>query len=245
MRHQLMKSLSKNLALPIGALILGLASNSAGAAVLSTFDSNADGWGIVSFRDLSIPDYSIFGNYAPTYNATGGNPGGYISSTDPDAGDFTFSAPSQFLGNQSGSVGQTLSYDTFHAGAMSFAGVGSDLILTDGTTRLLWRANPSLNLGSAWQTINVPLSPSAEWTVNSPTGALATTADFQAVLGNLTGLFIRGEYTSGSETAALDNVRLNSAATGNVPEPASALLLLGGLLAGGSLRRVQRQATSA
>ena len=77
------------------------------AAVISAFDAGAEGWSIVSFGDLTNNDYTVVGTYPVTYSATGGNPGGYINSMDPDGGDFTFSAPAAFLGNELGAIGTT------------------------------------------------------------------------------------------------------------------------------------------
>jgi hypothetical protein len=49
--------------------------------------------------------------------------------------------------------------------------------------------------------------------------------DFGNVLGNLSGLFIRGEYTTGLiETPGLDNVNL-AGVTAPVPEPSTLAML--------------------
>jgi hypothetical protein len=61
--------------------------------------------------------------------------------------------------------------------------------------------------------------------VGTSNGTLATAADFSNVLGNLSGLFIRGEYTTGLiETPGLDNVSL-AGVSAAVPEP-SALAMM-------------------
>ena len=67
--------------------------------------------------------------------------------------------------------------------------------------------------------VNLDFLPSTEWHVGTSNGALATAADFGNVLANLSGLFIRGEYTTGLiETPGLDNVTL-AGASAPVPEP--------------------------
>jgi hypothetical protein len=55
----------------------------------------------------------------------------------------------------------------------------------------------------------------------------ATTADFQAVLADVTGLYIRGEYAYGPDDTSLDNVVL--AGVGAVPEPSPLVLFCIGL----------------
>ena len=211
-------------------LIVMLGSGTARANAISTFDTDDEGWTIVSFYDLSVDDYSVVGSYTPDWVASGGNPGGYIAvSVDPDVGQFTFAAPGVFLGNQVGM--SNLSYDLLHAtGDVNFQ--TTDVMLVGGGTRLLWQSNPSLDPGAIWIHVDVALSPSANWLVGSTTGGEASADDFQTVLGDLTGIFVRGEYTSGDESAGLDNFQL-------VPEPSSLVLFgLGdvGLLA---LRRRQ------
>ena len=199
-------------------------------AQTSTFDLSDEGWSIVSFGDL-LNNYSIIGNYAPTYNASGGNPGGYISTTDPDGGDFTFGAPANFLGNKSGATG--LSYDLTHpSGDINYQ--TTDLLLTGNGTRLLWKSSPDIVPGVGWTSVNVAFTPSSNWTVANTTGAAATSADFQNVLSHLDGIYIRGEYTNGLEVAGLDNVRLSAA----TPAPSSILVvLLGAVPLAGVLRR--------
>ena len=62
------------------------------SAAVSTFDTDAENWSVVSFTNPNAGDFSVMSTTAPTFNATGGNPGGYISTTDPDSGDFMFGA---------------------------------------------------------------------------------------------------------------------------------------------------------
>ncbi len=182
--------------------------------IQSTFNSNDEGWQIVSFADLSTNDYSIIGVYTPTYNSSGGDPGGYISTTDPDNGDFTFSAPSFLLGNQSDATG--LTYDLTHPqGAINYQ--TTDVMLVGDGMRLLWESNPPIVPGTGWTAVSVNFAPSASWHLNTTDGALATPANFQDVLGDLTGLYIRGEYTVGPELAGLDNIQLVGAVQPGLP----------------------------
>src|SRR5690242_13298357 len=76
-------------------------SAAARANVSDDFSASANGWTHVG--DTTTP---------PTFNATGGNPGGYISINDVAAGqgDF-FVAPAAYLGNDSAYVNGNISLD--------------------------------------------------------------------------------------------------------------------------------------
>src|SRR6476646_9773094 len=164
------------------------------AAIVSDFSAGDEGWHVVSFVNLTTDNFSIAATYTPTFNLTGGNPGGYISTTDQDNGDLTFSAPAKFLGNVSGATG--LSYDLIYpVGAINYQ--PTNVILMGNGETLLWKSNPDIVPGPSWTSVNVDFSPSGEWHVGTSNGALATATDFDNVLGNLSGLFIRGEFTTG------------------------------------------------
>ena len=74
----------------------------------------------------------------------------------------------------------------------------------------------------AWSTYHVKLDESAGWRITPATSESAfhdfatlpaPTADqMKAVLGNLTGLTIRGEFQTGSDKGSLDNVKFGVAA---------------------------------
>ncbi len=228
-----MKSVSKTV-LSVSLVVL---TTSTSLAAFSTFDTGTQGWGVISFANVTVNNFSIIGTYSPTFVSVAGNPGGYIFTGDPDSGDYAFSAPSEYLGNQSSSIGATITYDLTHTGEINLQ--GADVILEGGGLRLVWQSNPELLPTEAWQTVSFVLGPTPGWHVSAMDGAAATTADFENVLANVTGFYIRGEYTFGSESAGLDNVRFDS-----VPEPksaAAAFLCFGfGLL---SIRQLKRHNT--
>ena len=101
----------------------------------------------------------------------------------------------------------------------------TDVILMGNGVTLLWKSSPDIVPGPDWSSVNVDFVPSSAWHVGTSNGALATAADFSNVLSNLSGLFIRGEYTIGLvEAPGLDNVAL-AGVSAPVPEP-SALTLM-------------------
>jgi hypothetical protein len=103
------------------------------------------------------------------------------------------------------------------------------ILMGNGET-LLWKSNPDILPGPSWMSVNLDFVPSVEWHVGTSGGALAMAADFGNVLGNLSGLFIRGEYTTGLiETPGLDNVRL-AGVLAPVPEPSALVMMaIGGV----------------
>lgn len=208
----------------VSIITAAFCSAAAHATVVSDFESGSEDWEVVSFTDFSRNDYTEKGHYAVNQVLGGGHPGNYITATDPDNGDFTFSAPAAFLGNQTGA--QALSYDLIYRdGAVNWR--TTDLMLVGAGQRLLWRRDPAIVPSASWTRVSANFAPSSEWRVGTTDGAFATAADFSAVLADLTGLYIHGEYTDGIvETAGLDNVRL-----GAVPLPAAAGLFGFGLLA--------------
>jgi hypothetical protein len=210
----------------LSAFLLGICVSSVNLTsvrgdIVSSFNTSDEGWQVVSFTNLTTDDFSVLQTYTPTFNSSGGNPGGFISTTDQDDGDLTFSAPGKFLGNVSAATG--LSYDLIYpVGAINYQ--PTDVILRGHGETLLWKASPDIVPVPAWMSVSVDFVPSLEWRAGTSNGLLATGSDFANVLGDLTGLFIRGEYTTGLvESPGLDNVRLVGAVA-SVPEPSSLLM---------------------
>lgn len=104
-------------------------------------------------------------------------------------------------------------------------------MLVSGGARLLFKSSPPIVPVPGFTTFSVSFAPSSSWHVGTTGGALATATDFQNVLGNLTGLFVRGEYSIGRvEMPGLDNVRLiGVTADIAAPEPSTLVLLAGAL----------------
>lgn len=206
---------SRRVAVALGtALALSASPFVARASTSSTFDVDADGW-------------SAMGDFvgAPvTWLAGGGNPGGNIAIEDAVLGGITyFVAPAKFLGDQSASFGQTLSFDLkqhITGGSNQFD--ARDVILSGGGLTLVIDTdeNPAFD---AWTQYSVPLAAGA-WRLDTLGGAVASDAQILSALGNLNALYIRAEFQTGPDTDYLDNVVLSA-----VPEPATAALCLSGL----------------
>src|SRR5262245_61489722 len=206
----------------LGVCAITLIPAFARGAIVSDYTAGNEGWKVVSFENLTTDNFSVKATYIPDFHPSSGNPGGFISTTDHDNGDLTFSAPDKFLGN--GSEATEHSYDLTHpVGKINYQ--PTDVILMGNGETLLFKSNPDIVPEPSWTGVNLDFIPSAGWHVGTSSGALATAADFDNVLGNLSGLFIRGEFTTGLvETPGLDNVRL-AGVSAPVPEPHSLAIM--------------------
>lgn len=213
--------MNKNLTVvAIAAALLMLAANAQAANIIkSTFDNNNENWKVVDINQVTGQGAT------PVINAiynTDWSPS-YIHATDSNLVDaYFFSAPSKFLGNQSAMYGGNISWDEFN---YTTGAPETGLILTGGG-HTLYRDNMYLAVGAATH-FDFSLTPSSDWHLDSPTGAVATSSDMLAILSSLNGMYILGDWVDGYDTADLDNV-LDTPA---VPEPATMSLLgLGALL---------------
>jgi len=202
------------------------------APVSSTFDGGPEGWMVadINWSPWTHPP-QVVGYYPPAFHATGGNPGGLISMTDPSGQWFWFDAPAVFLGNQSSAFGHSLSFDMQVSASVAGAADGVMLV---GSGMTLHYETPVP--AATFTHFVVPLTP-AGWRINDPVAGLEpTAAQMLGVLGNLSALRISGDWLDGTETAGLDNVVLSG--TAPIPAPGALLLVLSGLAC---LRVVKRR----
>ncbi|MCQ9378024.1 laminin B domain-containing protein [Methyloversatilis sp. XJ19-49] len=188
----------------------------------STFDTDAEGWTFIN-------DARNFG-----WSGSNGNPGGNVGAVDIGTGEtWYYVAPTSFLGDMSAAFGGMLSYDLRQERTTGQFD-NSDVILIGGGLTLVFEFD--YNPGTDWTGYSVKLVSGTGWRVGNVLGANAGDSDFATVLGDLTALYIRGEYrnVSGFDNSRLDNVFLTAAP---VPEPASAALLLAGLVLTGVAAR--------
>jgi hypothetical protein len=225
---------------------IGLADSPAQAAVIaqSTFDNSAEGWLV---KDLDPSFSTIVGTYTPTFQTIGGNPGGFISQTDPGPNAWFFSAPAKFLGDQSTAFGGSIRWN------IKTDIIGSNLVpsimLVGQSVTLFYPTlqKPGTSFTDPTSQFSVPLIPSG-WRINNPqTGLQPTDIQFQQVLGNLSAIRLLGDWGNGFETTGLDNVVLSSAPTSApIPETSStfSLLAFGTLGAASTLKRKLKSSKS-
>ncbi|MGI9160971.1 MAG: laminin B domain-containing protein [Saprospiraceae bacterium] len=166
----------------------------------STFDADNEGW-----RTTGDPSTEI-----PGWVSMGGNPGGYIRGTDAAVGGiWYFRAPLKFTGNKCEAYGRYLRWDQTINGVPNQQPGGSPDLLLFGAGLTLAYDNP-VTPGTTWTHYDVLLREDAGWRLNDYNGPIPTQAQFQAVLANLTGLQIRGEYITGDDNGCLDNFILEN-----------------------------------
>ena len=159
---------------------------------------------------------------------------GELEGGQPEQDDLLWVAglqnPAGDLGNLSGLYGNSISYDLIGlTGNQALLGDRADVMISGAgmTIGIDFGVQPVLN---EWVSVSTVVSADLDWRVvgDFADGALsateATMEDIQAVLADVTGLYIRGEYTNGGDAMGLDNVNL-------VPTPgALSLLSVAGLL---------------
>lgn len=199
--------------------------------VVSTFDTDAEGW-------------KLTGDFYPLdYHSVGGNAGGFVGYEDQVTGDsIEFVAPAKFTGNLSGYLGGTLGFDLrvvtneFDVYSWTDLRISSPLATIYLENQITLANSPLLT----WHSYTFGISDEQGWKYLLNGSSFAVTASdtlISSVLQNVVGLGIRGEFIEGGEYDQLDNVRLSAAA---VPEP-STYALLGGLAALGGAMVARRR----
>jgi hypothetical protein len=164
--------------------------------VAHDFESSRHGW-LVS---------GDTGQSGPQLHAAGGHPGGYISHVDEALGEtWYFRAPDSVLRALSTAEHGTLSY-WLKQSADEPGVVDDDVIIVGPAGRLSFRfATPP---GTGWTPFTVKFTAAAGWRWNW--SAPASQEQIRSVLANPTSLEIRGEYHTGPDEGALDNVVLRA-----------------------------------
>ena len=167
---------------------------------VSSFNTDTEGWMIVGDGG---------GVIAPTYNTTGGNPGGFISSRDEGTGEtWYFSAPRKFLGNKSWFYGQTLRFN-LKQNRLDQQFNDDDIIIEGNGILMFFKTsdNPKLT----WTDYAVKLDETANWRVSGFLGIArkASQAEIKTVLCNVARLWIRGEFVDGADEGGLDNAMID------------------------------------
>ena len=232
------------------------------AAILasSLFSSGAEGWRSFSLADTVNPDFrrALGGESAVVFDGSNGNIAGSIERTDPDFGWQYFVAPAAFLGDQSAALGGTLRFQQQRRDPLVLTLVVPKpplLGISDGTTVLVYANAAAAPVTNRWTDYLVSFAPDAQgWFVDSLSGLAADSGQLATVLGNLSKLWIVGEWFAGAitddqpETIALDNVILTGLDATPAPIPLTGtlwLMLTAGLLLATRAHKQHRHPQSA
>ena len=164
--------------------------------VAHDFESSAHGWLVSGDTGASEPQF----------HAAGGHPGGYISHVDEALGEtWYFRAPESVLSALAAAENGTLSYSLKQSADVPGV-LDDDVIILGPAGRLSFRFATSPRTG--WTPFSVKLTAGAGWRWNW--NAPASQEQIRRVLANPTSLEIRGEYHTGPDEGALDNVVLRA-----------------------------------
>jgi alkaline phosphatase D len=181
------------------AVLLGLqaqASPEQRTLVECDFTASAQGWSISGDT----------GAVEPVFHPSGGSPGGHISHADEAMGEtWYFRAPDSVLRQLAAAENGALSYHLKQS-SDDTGFLDDDVIIVGPAGRLSFRFGTSP--GTGWTPFSVKLTTAAGWRFNW--NARATQEQIRRVLANPTSLEIRGEYYTGPDEGALDNVVLKA-----------------------------------
>lgn len=172
------------------------------ADIVSTFDTNAEGW---------LP---VGG--ALSHNASGGNPTGFIQVADTNGSTiFDVVAPAAFHGDLSQYNGGRISYDAITTNSGNGTSV-IDLGLRYGAITITGNGeSASFDFGyvpsSTWTAYLAPLN-AADWGKNQ--------AEWAGILGDVTDIRVAIEGFSGDDVMGFDNFHVS------VPEPSAGVVTL-------------------
>lgn len=179
----------------------------ASTIAVSDFSAGLDGW-------------TAQGDGSISHSTTGGNPGGFLRSSDPAAGSNTDAlAPAKFLGDWSaydngvGSVSADLTI--ISANGPHTEGVEFLISGPGGQASFRFPTSGGPSIGT-WTTYSLPISQSA-WNI--------TGGNWTSLLSDVQVFRIDLEFISGTEVTGLDNVRLAA-----IPAPATFWIFFSGLL---------------
>lgn len=187
---------SRRRSIVVGLVILGASAHA--VPIASTFDTSAEGW------TSTAPTL--------TYQAAGGNPGGYLRFVDDNSTSTFLDAPPAFLGDLSAIDGVgAVWFDVivFTPGTHTTTGPMNVVLSGPGGTAV-WVGGPdaALLIGTGWTRLRARLV-EAEWRIDA--------GSWDAILANVTLLRIAADpfLTTGPppETMGFDNIRIAACPT--------------------------------
>ena len=173
-----------------------------------------DGW--TQVNGLAAPGVTPTPSATPLrfdYGGAATRPG-YVRTND-GGGTSWFAAPEHYAGDRADFYGGTLSFWLYQ---FETANPGTDfeeVVLVGGGMTIGIDLDPGVPPHLTWTLYEIELSVDAGWASLAQTGQAqftgeVTEADMRAVLADLDGIYIRGEYYNGTDSTGLDDVRLEA-----------------------------------
>ena len=201
MKHRL--SLFKAFSLVVFGLLLFTACNLNDHIITSDFITDTEDWTITGDAQGEFSEAS--------YAAEGGVTDGYIYAHDNvQGGVWYFTAPATYNGSKSEFYGATLQFSLLQNSKMSRQFISDDIIFKNGNNQITYVHDKKEYPGNAWTAYSIKINTEQGWFKGGYTSkVLATEAEIRAILLNITQFSIRGEFETGSDTGALDDVSIS------------------------------------
>lgn len=231
---------SSSLAFAFATALLLAAPALQAATVTSNFDApGVDGWRTSEFL------FNSAGFGTPTQVATGGNPGGRLTTVD--FYDWhAFVAGPQFNGDKSAFYGGNLSFD-LRTDFARFASPNYPAVIIYGTNGSSIQGR-GVYPGSAAGYVNFSFAlVESAWQTHvagsDVAGGTPTQGAFQAILGSIASIRINADFYGGVDAYDLDNVVMSSPGGDAtvVPVPGALALFVSGLGLAGFVARARRR----
>ena len=202
MKHHL-KLLKPFYLLVFGFILFSGCSSKNNYIIKSGFETNPEGWTITGDAQGEFSEAS----YADRAGVTDG----YIfANDDVQGGVWYFTAPDSYLGNKSEFYGATLRFSLLQESRMSRQFESDDIIFKNGNDQITYVYDKKEYPDKEWTDYTVKISTDHGWFKGGYTSkVMATESDIKAVLSNITQFSIRGEFETGPDTGALDNVKIS------------------------------------
>lgn len=193
-------------------IVAALAPAAAGAInVSSQFSATAEGWRVINNNTTGAAG-------GPTFNATGGNPGGHISVTDaatdgqPAPWYYKIWSPPSWRGNLSANYGGTIALDF-----KELNGIVGPVVRIFGTNGNYLEGGFEAPASTGWKHYSATLRETAGWILRTPSGYQSPTeAQFRAVLASAGPIEIEGDSVSGiGDVGRFDNIELKQPPDGD------------------------------
>jgi len=171
--------------------------------ITSTFDTDTEGW--------VVTDVNNQGPQTITFNASGGNPGGFASAVITSIYGHYWTSPAKFNGNVAyRSYGQLLRYDLQINVTPTVHGFYGDVMIEASSGQRIIYTHPDFpTISPGWQSFSVRLDETANWKWSGANGPTASRQQIMSVLTDVKGIRICGQYTNTQPIiSGIDNVIL-------------------------------------